>query len=164
MMFTTTLLLATLAAGPLPPQQPDAFRAATAHLDRALDLLLAEGASSDEMKAGFLALLDAMAETAPPSSGPGGTCGARFAVARLRMGDGSILDEAGVSLLAECYRETHDGRAFAVPGTVRSVADARQHVRRQIESAQTLLREGRSREAVAVLLDATMLIVTPMER
>jgi hypothetical protein len=164
MMLATTLLLASLAAGPLAAQPRDADGGPIAKLDRADRLLLGEGASSAEIRAGFLVLLEVMAEAAPPSAGPGGTCGAKIGVVRVRVGDGSILDRAGVALLDECYRDTHGGQPFAVPSSVRSVADARNYARRQIEGARTLLSEGRGSEAVSALLQTALLIVTPMER
>jgi hypothetical protein len=47
---------------------------------------------------------------------------------------------------------------------VRSIADAREHIRRQVEAAHALTRQGRPGDAAAALLDAAMLVVTPMER
>lgn len=165
MILVTTLLIAGIAlAEPSAPCQHDEAGVALARLDRAGRLLTLEQASSDQLRKGFLALLDAVTEVAPPTGGPAGACAAKVSEARARMSSGSILDRAGVALIGECYRDTHGGRPFAVPAAVRSVADAREHIRRQVEEAQTLIRRGRAGEAAGVLLDAAMLIVTPIER
>lgn len=136
---------------------------ATEHLDRAVQLLLPRDPTGQDLRAGFLSLLDALIATAPDAPSAA-RCGPRLATARQVASRGSILDDRAVALLHECFRDTHDGASFRVPHSIRSVADAAGYCRAQLQSARDALQNGRGDAAFGRMIEAAVLIVTPIDR
>jgi len=136
---------------------------ATKHLDRAIELLLAPAPTTQDTSDGFLSLLDALISTVPDSP-PARACSAKLTEARQLASQTSILDGRLVALLRECYRDTHGGVSYRTPDSIRSLADAVDYCRAQLESSRGLLEKGRRDEAFGRMIDAAVFIVTPMER
>jgi hypothetical protein len=136
---------------------------AAAHLDRAVQLLLAPAPTSQDLREGFLSLLDALIATAPgaPSAA---ACQPKLANARQAASRGSILDDQAVTLLRGCYSDTHGGATFRVPDSIGSVADAVGHCRAQLQSAKDSLQKGRGEDAFGRMIEVAVFIVTPIER
>lgn len=135
----------------------------TAHLDRAVQLLLSPTPTSQDLREGFLSLLDALIAVAPDAP-PAAACQPRLAKARRAASRGSILDEQATALLRECYSDAHGGASFRVPESIRSGGDALGYCRAQLRSARDSLQKGRGDEAFASMIDTAVLIVTPIQR
>jgi hypothetical protein len=140
------------AVGGQTPDVPD-------RVDRAITLLLSPDRSDAQCADGLLSLLDAIAEAAPAAR-IDGPWPAKVAAARARLAGGQMGE--AVPLLNDSYRLVY-GKAFAMPATVRSLADARDHIRKQLSSVRGLMGQGRADEAVRRMLDAAVMIVTPIE-
>jgi hypothetical protein len=147
----------------VPARPADPGDRATEHLDRAVQLLLTPPSSSQSLREGFLSLLDALLVTAPDAPSAA-VCRPKLEKARQIASAGSVLDDRIVELLGACYRDTHDGVSFQVPDVVRSQGDAVGYCRAQLQSARELLQLGRRDAAFVRMIEATVFIVTPVER
>jgi hypothetical protein len=130
-------------------------------VDRAVRLLLSPDSSGAQCTDGLVSLLDAIIGVAP-ASGLGGTWPAKIADARGLVAGGRFLAGDTVALLNDSYRAVH-GKPFTMPSTVRSMPDAKDHIRRQLASVRSLLDQGRADEAVRRMLEAVLMIVTPLQ-
>jgi hypothetical protein len=130
-------------------------------VDRAVRLLLSADGSDERCTEGLVSLLDAIIGTAPAAR-LGGTWPAKIAAARDLVARGRFLADNTVALLNESYRTVH-GKPFKMPPTVRSLPDARDHIRGQLSSVRSLLDQGRADEAIRRMLEAVLMIVTPLE-
>ncbi|MGE5361653.1 MAG: hypothetical protein ACM3NQ_21770 [Bacteroidales bacterium] len=130
------------------------------HIDRAIRLLLSPDSRDEQCKDGLVSLLDAITGAASYARIEG-TWPATVAAAR----DQASRDELGgaVGLLNDSYRAVY-GAPFQKPATVRSVQDAKDHIRGLLSSARSVLNQGRADEAVRLMLEAAVMIVTPLER
>jgi hypothetical protein len=136
----------------------------TRRIDVALESLSSPPPTCDNVRRGMLAILEAVERASDAGDQAHHTCGARAAVAGLRLAHGSLVDPQTVALMGECHRELHDGAPFTVPPDVRSAPDAIDAITRQLELARRLAVGPRPWEATSPLIDAVLLIVTPMER
>lgn len=170
-MRTSTLIPLTAFAIALSLSEPGGPPAPTppkeARLERASRLLLEVGRTDADVKAALLALLDETLEAARSSRLPDG---GREKVARAR----SLLadeppghDEAfcllaeSHRLLGESYREA-TGKGWHMPASVSRVEDAVTLTSGRIDDATRALREGRANDTVRLLLEATLLVLTPI--
>jgi len=126
-------------------------------------LLLVEQPTEAQLREGFLDLLDALLAVAPQTR-TAAVLSDKLTRARGMIEAGSIVEPKAVALLGQCYRETHEGRDFAMPASVHTIADARGYIGRQLAAAPELLQAGRNDEAAQRLLEAVVAIVTPMHR
>jgi hypothetical protein len=156
-MLGATLGSCLLAATVPCAETPEA--GATRHVSHATELLLAEHPTESQLRQGFLHLLDALPQLAPQAGWL-----EKAAEARGRVGRGLLLEPRTVALLNECYRETHGGQDFRMPPSVRTIADAREHIRLQLASVPGLVTAGDGAEAAGRLLEAAAAIVTPMKQ
>lgn len=152
----------SLFAAAVPAAEEPAGGAAS-HVNRAVELLLTEQPTEAQLRQGFVDLLDALRLVAPKTR-MGGAWPEKLAEARRLIDAGSFLEPRAVALLGDCYRETHDGKPFQMPETVHSIADARDHIRLQLDAVPGLLKTGSTDEAARRLLEAVVAIVTPMHR
>jgi hypothetical protein len=166
-MFCSTctgfaLSLAITAASPAGhADQPDS---AIRDVERAVASLSLASPTCEDARRGLVAILDAVDRACQAGDESQQACGARVAVARLRLAHGSLLDEAAVDLIQDCYRALHHGESFEAPGGIRSTADATAFIVDRLDLARGLLAGARSREAVDALLDAALMAVTPVRR
>ena len=130
-------------------------------VDRAVRLLLSPDSHDERCTDGLVSLLDAIIGAAPAAR-LGGTWPAKIAGARDLVAGGRFLAGDTVTLLNDSYRAVH-GKPFKMPPTVRSMSDARGHIRRQLSSVRSLLDQGRADEAVRRMLEAVLMIVTPLQ-
>ncbi len=131
------------------------------HVDKASQLLLSPDTSARQCTDGLVSLLDAIAGAAR-SARITGTWPAKIVTARELVASGRSLTDDTVSLLHDSYRAVH-GKSFKVPANVRSLADAREHLRGQLSSVRGLLDQGEVNEAIRRMLEAAVMIVTPLE-
>ncbi len=127
-------------------------------VDQASQLLLGPAISDAQCTDGLVSLLDAIVKAAPATrlNGPGME---KVAAARERVTAGRLREAA--ALLNDGYLAVN-GRSFAMPADVRSPADARDHIRQLLSSVRSLLDHGRADEAVRWMLDAAVMVVTPI--
>jgi len=130
-------------------------------VDRAVRLLLSPDTSDAQCTDGLVSLLDAIIGAAPVAK-LGGTWPAKIAAARDLMAAGRFLADDTVTLLNDSYRAVH-GKPFAMPPTVRTMPDAKDRIRRQLASVRSLLDQGHADEAVRRMLEAVLMIVTPLQ-
>jgi len=129
------------------------------HVDRAIRLLLSPDRSDEQCTNGLVSLLDAIVQAAPAArlggTWPAKVKAARDSVAGDRLGDSVVL-------LTDSYRAVH-GKPFKMPASIRSLTDATDYIRGQLLSVRVLLDQGRADEAVRRMLEAAVMIVTPLE-
>ena len=129
------------------------------HVHRAVQLLLSPESSGEQCRDGLVSLLDAIIEAARGAriagAWPAKIAAARDSAARGRLGDAAAL-------LNDGYLAVY-GTPFKMPATIRSVSDARDHIRGQLSSVRGLLGQGRTDEAIRRMLEAAVMIVTPLE-
>ena len=130
------------------------------HVDRTIRLFFSPDTTGAQCTDGLVSLLDAIVEAAPAAR-IDGAWPATVSAARERVAAGKMAE--ATALLGESYRAVHS-KAFAMPATLRSLDAARDHIHKQLSSVRDLMKEGRADEAVRVMLDAAMMIVTPIER
>ena len=164
-MRTTTLIpaavivAALLGGGPETiPQRPQP----RSNIERATRLLLSAPPSEAEAKAGLLALLDAVGDTAPTVR-IAGDWPARVARARALIEKGPVGDEGAAVLLREGHRQVTGGTEYRFPASVVRLEDALALGRRQLAEAATALEDGRGGDAVHLLLETVLLVITPIE-
>ena len=75
----------------------------------------------------------------------------------------SPLDERARAAVDEAYTAVNAGRAFAFPGAVSSIEQAKAYGRAQVDRSLAALAAGRSEEATRELLGFVLLVITPME-
>jgi hypothetical protein len=129
------------------------------HVDRAIRLLLSPDRADEQCRDGLVSLLDAIVQAAPAAR-LGGTWLAKVEAARQSVASGRLGDS--VVLLGDSYRAVH-GKPFKMPATIRSLTDATDYIRGQLSSVRTLLDQGRADEAVRRMLEAAVMVVTPIE-
>lgn len=153
------VVAALLAAGPgaTPGPAPGAAR-----LEQATKLLLDDRSTDVDRQAGLLALLDAVAEAAPASGVPG-EWPRQVARARTLLAGGAPPDGEPGALLREAYRAVNGGAAFRFPGSARTLDEVLGLVRARLQEASEDLRGARSDAAVRRMLEAVLLVVTPVE-
>jgi hypothetical protein len=127
-------------------------------VDRAIELLFSPDTTGAQCTDGLVSLLDAILEVAPAAR-IDGAWAVSVSAARERMAGGRMAEAA--ALLDEGYRAVN-GKRFAMPPVVRSLDAARDHIRRQLSSVRGLMDQGRANEAVGRMLEAAMMIVTPI--
>lgn len=131
-----------------------------ARLDHAAQALVDEGRSAEDVRAALLDLLDE-AIAAAPAAGLGGEWPEKASRARERIATRSPVDPEARRFLEESWREA-TGKAWAMPSSVARIEDATALVKRDVGEAATALRERRAAEGVRLLLEAVLVVVTPM--
>ncbi len=131
------------------------------HIDRAVRLLLSPDSSEAQCRDGLVSLLDAIIGAAPTAR-LSGTWAAKIAAARDLVAAGRFLADDTLALLNDSYRAVH-GKPFKVPASVRSMPEARDYIRGQLATARSLLDQRRADEAIRRMLEAVLMIVTPMQ-
>ncbi len=129
-------------------------------VDRAVRLLLSPDSSDAQCIDGVVLLLDAIVATAPATR-LAGPWQAKLSSARELVARGRTLSNDAVALLNDSYRAVN-GKPFMMPAAVRSVSDARDHIRGRLSSVRGLLDKGRADEAIQRMLEAVLMVVTPV--
>lgn len=153
------IVAALLASGPgtTPAPAPGG-----ASLEKATKLLLDERSTDADRRAGLLALLDAVSEAAP-SSGVPGEWPRQVARARTLLAGGATPDGEPGGLLREAYRAVNGGSAFRFPELARKPGEVVDLVRTRMQEASEALRASRPAAGVRLMLEAVLLVVTPVE-
>lgn len=160
-MRTIALLPAAAIVAALLGGGPETIPEPRSNLERATRLLFDGRPSDADAKAGILALLDAVSEAAPASR-IAGDWPARVGRARALFEKCDGVDEEAATLLLESYRQVTGGTDYRFPASVHRIEDAVGQGRLQLEGAAEALRAGRNGDAVRLLLETVLLIVTPV--
>ncbi len=129
-------------------------------VDRATKLMISPDRSDGQCREGLVLLLDAIVKAAPAARIPG-AWPAQVADARKQVAAGHLFEST--ALLSDAYRAV-SGKAFVMPAAVRSPNAAKDHIRTQLSTVGGLVDEGRADEAVRRMLEAALMVVTPVER
>ena len=65
--------------------------------------------------------------------------------------------------LKESYAVANSGKEFKMPEGISTVEQSTAHVLKQIEKARASLKQGKTGESARLLLEAALMIVTPMD-
>lgn len=145
-------------SGPAGPGSPPPEKGAK--LEHVAQVIVDEGRTETDVRGALLDLLDETAAAAPAAGLPGDW--AEKAVrARSLIAVRSALDEEARRLLEESWRAA-TGRAWSMPASVARLEDATALVKRDVDGAVKALREGRAADEVRLLLEAVLVVVTPM--
>ena len=74
----------------------------------------------------------------------------------------SVLDSEGIDHLHKAYRLINSGGDFEFPSSIKEIQDAINHIQGELASAREKLKAGKTDACVKILLDATLMIVTPV--
>ncbi len=129
-------------------------------VDRAIKLMLSPDSSDGQCREGLVLLLDAIVKAAPAARIQG-AWPAKVADARKQVAAGHLFEST--ALLGDSYRAV-SGKAFVMPAAVRSPDTAKDHIRKQLSTVGSLMAGGRADEAVRRMLEAALMVVTPVER
>ncbi len=129
-------------------------------VDRAMKLMLSPDSSDGQCREGLVLLLDAIVKAAPAARIQG-AWPAKVAEARKLVATGHLSERT--ALLGDSYRAV-SGNAFVMPAAVRSPNAAKDHIRTQLSTVGSLMAGGRADEAVRRMLEAALMVVTPVER
>ena len=137
----------------------DDVRSAAAHVERASVLL---SGTTPQMPAAFASLVRAIAELAPDLAvTPQVRQNLLAADELLRRGD--KRDNEAIALLQNAYKELHGGAAFRVTAQRDDIDQLSGELRRKLETASSLLTQGKPSDAANHLLDLALTIVTPVQ-
>lgn len=158
-LLPAAVIVAALLGGgpesiPLRPQPK-------ANVERATRLLFDAPPSDADAKAGLLALFDAVGQAAPDAR-IAGDWPAKVARARALFEKCPGVDEDAVVLLRDCHRQVAGGAGYRIPASVARMEDVLALGRHQLEEAAKALDACRSGDAVRLLLETALLVVTPV--
>lgn len=86
----------------------------------------------------------------------------KLEAALARVKEGPALRDETRSALGDAYAAFHEGREFSIPPAVKTTGGARASIRAQVDHSLAALAAGRSSDAVGAVLEALMLILTPI--
>jgi hypothetical protein len=121
-----------------------------------------DGKNSDSKTKGFLLLLEAI-EDASVRAELSPEFREKINAARRFCGQFSIVDQNGVKALREAYAMLNGGREFQIPAQVTGIETAVQYCREEFAAALEALKAGNPTDAAKSLLEAAVMVVTPME-
>jgi hypothetical protein len=76
----------------------------------------------------------------------------------------SVLNPDGIVYLHNAFRLINSGNDFEMPGSIKEIQDAVNYIRMELASARKNLKAGKMDACVKILLEAALMIVTPMYR
>jgi len=121
------------------------------------------GGPGSDGKIMFTLLLEAILQVAPQTGFP-----PEF-VENMEKAKGisdskSLFDPDGVVYLHKAYRLANASQDFQMPGSIKQIEDAVNFIRMDLATAEKNLRVGKPDDCVRKLLEAAVIIVTPMYR
>jgi hypothetical protein len=134
--------------------------AVDSRIKMATDYLQKPGQEGGGEKA-FRSLVDAVAMIAP-EAGFSAEFGKKVAEARGIFESDTVFNEKGISLLKESCALAGSGKEFRVPEGISNAEQATAHILKQVEKARTSLKQKKTGECARLLLEAALMIVTPM--
>lgn len=152
------IAVALSLSGPAGPGGP--LPAKGARLEHAAQVIVDERRTERDVRGALLDLLDE-AIAVGPAAGLPGDWAEKAARARALFEARSPLDEEARLLLEESWRAVA-GKAWSMPASVARIEDATALVKRDVDGAVKALREGRAADEVRLLLEAVLVVVTPM--
>jgi hypothetical protein len=122
---------------------------------------LEDGASAEECKKGFYHLIGAVVTASPRTSYPA-DFRTRMVKADELFEKGGLLQPQAVKLINESYRSINSGKDYEFPKELKTIADARVHARKLMESSLKDLGAGRPDRAVKSMLECAIMVTTPI--
>jgi hypothetical protein len=135
-------------------------RSAGTLIDRARELISAS-ATPERSQAGFVALVEALAELSAAVDAPP-AFRANVLAARQALRDGRTDDKAAIAL-RDAHKVLHGGAGVVAASAGGDLAARASATRSRIAAARDLLDKGRVDASARALLEAALLIVTPVE-
>lgn len=76
----------------------------------------------------------------------------------------SVLDPDGIVFLHKAYRLINSGSDFEFPSSIKEIQDAVNHIKGELTAAREKLKSGQTDACAKILLEAVLMIVTPVVR
>jgi hypothetical protein len=136
--------------------------AAAGEVKQAIEYFFDKGdeSPSERFKKGFSHLIGAVITAAPKTAYPA-DFRTRMVKADQLFDKGGLFAPQAVKLLNESYRAINSGKDFEFPKDLKSIDDARAHLRKLMESSLKDLAAGQPDKAVKLLLECALTVVTP---
>ena len=133
-----------------------------AKIKRAADYCL-DPKPGEDCKAGFKLLVEAIEMAAPDTEFPA-EFGEKMSEAKKLFDSTSVFNEEGIALLNESYLLVNSGKEFQMPDSISSIQDAVEYAHKQIDTARKNLKQGKTDECVRIIMEISIMIVTPMRK
>jgi hypothetical protein len=123
--------------------------------------LLLDSEKSEDKSQGFLLLVESIDLAAAGGSFPAGFQEEiRGALNLFRQG--SILNLQAGEKLRKAYALVNSGKPFQMPAEVKSIDQAVEYGRNQVQAALNQVKAGKNADAVKPLLEVILMVITPM--
>ena len=76
----------------------------------------------------------------------------------------SVLNQDSIAYLHKAYRPINSGSDFEFPSSIKKIQDAVNHIKGELATAREKLKSGQIDACVKILLEVTLMIVTPIQR
>lgn len=129
-------------------------------VEHAAQLLFTPGRSEHQVEAGLRSLVEAIAK-AGAEAGMEGAFAEKIAEALRQLSSGRFTEETA-TLLKECYSLVHDGKPFRMAEGVSTIQQIEEKIRRLLDSARDLLRQGKAGKSLRPLVESVVMIITPV--
>jgi hypothetical protein len=132
-------------------------------IKQAASYLEKPGGPGEEGKTMVTLLLEAILQAAPDTGFPPEFV-QNMEKAKEISGSTSVLNPDGIVYLHKAYRLINSDNDFEMPGIIKEIQDAVNYIRMELATARKKLGTGQMDDCVKILLEATLMIVTPMHR
>ncbi len=114
-----------------------------------------------ECKDGVYYLLEAVVQSLPHAGYPE-EVDKKIIAANQRFKKNRGFDIKGIQWLHEAYRSINDGKEFQMP-SISTIGDAVEHGRKLLDAARQKIKEKDFKFAAKVVLEATLMVFTPVQ-
>ena len=154
----TLVLIFVLAAGPAGTMDKADVDAKIKKIASYLDK---PGGPGEDGKLMVTLLLEAILEAAPETGYPPEFVG-NMKKAKEISDSTSVLDSEGIEHLHKAFRLINSGSDFEFPSSIKEIQDAVNYIRVELATAREKLKSGQTDACVKILLEAALMIVTPI--
>jgi hypothetical protein len=76
----------------------------------------------------------------------------------------SVLNQDSIAYLHKAYRLINSGNDFEFPSSIKEIQDAVNYIKGELATAREKLKSGQTDACIEILLEVTLMIVTPVQR
>ncbi len=139
------------------------FSEVDAKIESAVDCFSGPAGPPKDGKKGFFLLMEAIELASSETDFPQ-DFKHKISTANNLLGETSIFNQEGLTLLNEAYSSLNSGERFQMPEDISSIEQAKELVLRKMEEARKELKQGNIEDSVRSLMEAAIIVVTPMIR